>query len=98
MNCTIIGFAFDGMHNIDKAQVVQMAHDSWVIRIVPGPRYTDGDGQRVLQKLAQEVSPRVRARIELVREIPPLPSGKYQWVVQQWRSGPKPLATAGASA
>jgi phenylacetate-coenzyme A ligase PaaK-like adenylate-forming protein len=98
VNCTIIGFAFDGMHNIDKAQVVQIAHDSWVIRMVPGPRYSEIDGQRVLQKLAQEVSPRVRARIELVREIPPLPSGKYQWVVQQWRTGPKPLAAVGATA
>lgn len=87
VNCTMIGFAFDGLHNIRKAQVAQVASDRWVIRIVPSTDYTAADGARVLAKLANDVSPRVSAGIELMHDIPTLPSGKYKWVVQEWRGG-----------
>lgn len=87
VNCTVIGFAFDGMRNIRKAQVAQVASDRWVIRLVPAANYTDEDGQRVLAKLAAEVSPRIAASIELVDDIAPLPSGKYKWVSQECTPG-----------
>ena len=93
VNGTVIGFAFDGMRHIQKAQVVQQAADRWLIRIVPGGGYTAADGQRVLDKLAAEVSSRVAARIELVDKIPPLPSGKYKWVVREYSGdAPAPLS------
>jgi phenylacetate-CoA ligase len=85
VNCTMIGFAFDGMHNIRRAQVAQVGADQWVIRIMPSTHYSPDDGARVLTKLARDVSPRVAARIELVTDIPLQPSGKYKWVVQEWR-------------
>lgn len=85
VNCTVIGFAFDGMRNIQKAQVAQIDADQWVVRIVPGPQYTPADEQRVLARLTSHVSPRVRARVELVEQIPALPSGKYKWISQEWR-------------
>ena len=97
VNCTVIGFAFDGMRNIRKAQVAQVAADRWVIRIVPGAAYTEIDGQRVLEKLAAEVSPRVAAHIELLDDIPPLRSGKYKWVSQESAPG-RAAVPASASA
>jgi phenylacetate-CoA ligase len=84
VNCTLIGFAFDGVRNIQKAQVAQVAADQWLIRIVPGDAYSATDGERVLQKLAAEVSPRIAARIELVDTIAHLPSGKFKWVSQEY--------------
>jgi phenylacetate-CoA ligase len=103
VNCTVIGFAFDGMRNIHKAQVVQNAVDRWTIRIVPAAGYSQADGNRVLAKLAQQVSARVNAQIELVRDIPALPSGKYKWVVQELKRPPampprRALATPSLSA
>jgi phenylacetate-CoA ligase len=93
VNCTVIGFAFDGMRNIEKAQVAQVAADRWVIRIVAGARYQDADGQRVLDKLAAQVSTRVAARIQIVPDIPALPNGKYKWVVQEFQpDDPVPAA------
>jgi phenylacetate-CoA ligase len=102
VNCTVIGFAFDGMRNIRKAQVAQVAADRWLIRIVPAPAYGALDGQRVLEKLAAEVSPRVSATIELVDDIAPLPSGKYKWVSQEYSTGkharaPHPASAGGVS-
>jgi phenylacetate-CoA ligase len=85
VNCTMIGFAFDGVQNIRKAQVAQTDVDQWVIRIVPGAAYCAADGERLLAKLAQEVSARVAARIELRSDIATLPSGKFKWVVQEYR-------------
>lgn len=93
VNCTVIGFAFDGMRNIRKAQVAQVAADRWVIRMVPAAAYTELDGKRVLEKLAAEVSPRVSASIELMEDIAPLPSGKYKWVSQEYTPG-KTVASA----
>jgi phenylacetate-coenzyme A ligase PaaK-like adenylate-forming protein len=84
VNGTVIGFAFDGMRHIVKAQVAQPDADRWLIRIVPGRGYTGEDGQRVLDKLAAEVSARVAARIELVEHIPLQPNGKYKWVVCEY--------------
>ncbi|HEY6125479.1 MAG TPA: hypothetical protein VIV63_12575 [Steroidobacteraceae bacterium] len=84
VNGTVIGFAFDGMRHIQKAQVVQPADDHWLIRIVPGRGYSAADGQQVLDKLAAEVSSRVVARIEVVDSISALPSGKYKWVVREY--------------
>ena len=52
---------------------------------VPDSGFTAEDGQRVLDKLAAEVSARVAAQVELVDQIPVLPNGKYKWVVQESR-------------
>jgi phenylacetate-CoA ligase len=85
VNCTLIGFAFDGMKNIRKAQVAQVSADRWEIRIVPSADYSHGDGERVLARLSRHVSARVSAQIVLVTDIDSLASGKYQWVVQEWQ-------------
>jgi hypothetical protein len=42
----------------------------------------------VLAKLAKDVSSRVSAQIEVVRDIPALPSGKYKWVLQELKHPP----------
>jgi phenylacetate-CoA ligase len=96
VNCTVIGFAFDGMRNIRKAQVAQVAADRWIIRVVPAGNYTALDGQRVLEKLAAEVSPRVAASIEVVDDIAPMSSGKYKWVSQESSAG-RTVGTASAA-
>jgi hypothetical protein len=70
--------------------VVQDAADRWTIRVVPGPNYTAADGQRVLDKLATEVSARVAATIEVVAEIPKMPNGKFKWVVRNYQPGGPP--------
>lgn len=90
VNCTVIGFAFDGLRNIRKAQVVQSSADRWTIRVVPGPSYTDADGQRVLDKLSKEVSARVAATVEVVEDIPKMPNGKFKWVVRNYQPGGTP--------
>ncbi len=97
VNCTIIGYAFDGMRNIRRAQVVQAQADRWIIRIVPTAAYTVDDGQRVLDKLAAEVSARVCAQIELVAQLPSQHNGKYKWVSQEYRP-PASRTCAGAHA
>jgi phenylacetate-CoA ligase len=102
VNCTIIGFAFDGMRNIRRAQVAQTAADRWVIRIVPAPNYTAADGQRVLDALAAQVSARVHAHVELVSQLPAQANGKFKWVTQEFQRAPRsaaaPLASVAAAA
>jgi hypothetical protein len=78
-------FAYKGLLNIRKGQVAQTARDRWVARVVPGPRYTAADGEQLLANIATWVSPHVNIAIQVVDDIPHLPSGKYTWVSQEWR-------------
>jgi phenylacetate-CoA ligase len=84
VNPTLLSFAFKGLHNIEKAQVAQTARDRWVVRLVPGDRYSRSDGEALLHNIDRLVGGDVRAGIELVEHIPNLDSGKYKWVSQEW--------------
>lgn len=67
--------------------MAQTARDHWAIRVVPGARYADADGEALLGNIDRLVSGDVRAAIELVDALPDLDSGKYKWVSQEWRVG-----------
>ena len=82
---SVITFAFKGIHNIQKSQVVQTEQDRWLLRIVPGPHYSAADRQALLGNFKTLVSPRLNVDIETVSAISNMASGKYKWVSQQWR-------------
>jgi phenylacetate-CoA ligase len=85
ITAAVVGFAYKGLANIRKGQIAQTARDRWVARIVPGSGYTAADGAQFLANVATYVSPDVSIAIELVDDVPSLPSGKYKWVSQEWR-------------
>lgn len=84
VNASIVTFAFKGVSNIAKAQVAQIDPYSWEIRIVPGRDFTSQDSDRLLANLNHYVSSRVAYAVKVVADIPPLPSGKYKWITQEW--------------
>jgi phenylacetate-coenzyme A ligase PaaK-like adenylate-forming protein len=85
VTAAVVGFAYKGLLNISKGQIAQTARDRWVARLVPGPRYGVADAERFLANVRAHVSADVNVAIELVDDIPALPSGKYKWVSQEWR-------------
>ena len=97
ISSAVVGFAYKGLANIQKGQIAQIAPDRWVARIVPGDRYTRADGERLLENVARYVSADVNVGLELVGDIPSMPSGKYKWVSQEWRPSPAGKAGDGPS-
>jgi phenylacetate-CoA ligase len=81
----VITFAFKGVPHIDRAQLAQVAQDLWEVRVVPLPGFSDADQALLLANFVQKVSPRLALRVVLREQIPNLPSGKYQWIVQEWK-------------
>jgi len=71
---------FKGADNIAEAQVVQDDFDSFRIRVVPGPGYSDSDGRAIVAALAQRVG-RADIRVELVDRIERTAAGKFEAVV-----------------
>ena len=85
VNGTVIGFAFDGMRHIEKAQVVQTDRGSLAHSHRARPPDTRMQTANACSTNSRrEVSARVTARIELVDDIPSLPNGKYKWVVREY--------------
>ena len=80
---------FKGTHGVAEAQIVQDDFDLFRIRIVPGPNYTDADGQVLVENLSQRTGP-TDIRIEVVDEIERTASGKFLAVVSNLPSADPP--------
>jgi phenylacetate-CoA ligase len=81
----VITFAFKGVHNLVKSQVAQVDAKRWVLRVVPGPHFSDADRETLLTNFRTLVSPRLNVEVLLVGALPNPPSGKFKWVVQEWK-------------
>lgn len=86
ISASIITFAFKSAANIERTQVAQVGPRTWEVRIVPGPGYKDAIGEQVISSLRQFVSADVDYLLRLVKQIPPLASGKFKWVTQEWKA------------
>ncbi len=82
---SIITFAFKGVSNIDSSQVAQVGQGCWEIRVVPGKHYTDQDGAQVVKNIHTMVDSGLVLKVEVKKEIPRTQSGKYRWVVNEWK-------------
>lgn len=82
---SIITFAFKGVRNIVKSQVVQTARDRWTVKIVPAVDYVESDGQHIIKNLLELVSSKINPEIVLVDDIPSTAAGKYRWVLNEMK-------------
>jgi phenylacetate-CoA ligase len=76
---------------ISQFQIRQKKHDLMTIYIVPRHDFSDEVGKKVIRTL-QEKGADISMTIELVNEIPLLPSGKRRFVINEVASPPKTVA------
>lgn len=69
---------FDYFH---RYQVVQKESDALLLRIVPTARHKPVVERRAVLELQKSIGSPVAIAIERVRDIPPLPGGKFQYFV-----------------
>lgn len=82
---SVLTFAFKDVRNIRKSQVAQVGPRRWEIRLVPAPAFGAEDRAGLVRNVRELVDSRVALDVVLKEDIPCLPSGKYRWVVNEWR-------------
>jgi phenylacetate-CoA ligase len=73
---------FKGVENMIQGQIAYRSPDQFVLRVVPGPRWSTADEQRLRHNFEQRIE-RVHLLIELVAAIPRGPNGKTKFVVME---------------
>ncbi len=86
VNSAVITFVFKEATCIQRTQVAQVARDRWEVRIVPDRGYTDEVGVKLRNDFRRLVSPHVNVEVRRVDHLANLASGKFKWVVQEWRA------------
>lgn len=82
---SIITFAFKGVANIDSSQVAQVGPAIWEVRIVPGAKYSNEDGEQIVRNIHESVDRGLAVKLVLRKNIERTAAGKYRWVVNEWK-------------
>lgn len=84
---SVITFAFKGLHNIEKSQVAQIGEGRWEVRVVPTHGFGADDRAALINNIHALVDPNISVTVVECMDIPRTASGKYRWVVNEWKSG-----------
>jgi phenylacetate-CoA ligase len=79
---------FKGRQTIREAQIVQEGARELVVRLVPGPGYSEADGAAVAAELRARLGHEMRIAIEPVASIERSASGKFRAVINRSVGGP----------
>jgi phenylacetate-CoA ligase len=78
---------FNGVKAMKEGQVIQEAIDSFVVKVVATPEFTEKDSQLMIENFHRLVG-KLNVRIEQVETIPRTASGKFRAVVNKMKSQP----------
>jgi phenylacetate-CoA ligase len=73
---------FEYFGEIRKFQVIQESADRMIVRLVVNDRFTAATGKKIQDGLAGLIGSDVSTRLEIVEDIPPLPSGKRRFLIR----------------
>jgi len=82
---SVLTFAFKGVRNILKSQVAQVEDKLWEVRIVPDDGFGNEDQDKLVANIHHQVDSAVKVFVKMVKDIPRTSSGKYRWVVNEWK-------------
>jgi phenylacetate-CoA ligase len=68
---------------VSQFQVVQETLDQVIVRVVPAGDFSIEQGRALQAKISAALGGEIKATVEAVADIAPLPSGKYRYVVSK---------------
>ena len=83
---SVLTFAFKGVRNIKKSQVAQVDDKLWEVRIVPAAGFGKDDKDKLVANIHYLVDSSVKIFVKQVEDIPRTSSGKYRWVINEWKN------------
>jgi phenylacetate-CoA ligase len=75
------------LDSIEASQLVQLAEDWLIVRIVPGVGYSEAVSSRLVRELRARLGHDMQIDIELVKTLERTAGGKFKWVVSRVESG-----------
>lgn len=82
---SVLTHPFKPFSQIRKSQLVQVAEDRLVVRIVGDRDFGPAEWGELRAGLAQRLGPEMKIDLDLVEDIPREASGKYRWVISHVR-------------
>jgi phenylacetate-CoA ligase len=78
---SVLTHPFKPLDSIEGSQIVQVAPDRIVVKIVPGPHYAPALERHLLTELKARLGEGVRIDLEMVDRLEPSKNGKFKWVI-----------------
>lgn len=78
---SVLTHPFKPFTSIEKSQIIQVARDEIVVKLVAGRGFTKVVEDQLAERLRERLGSSVRIRIEVVEDIPREDSGKFRWVI-----------------
>ena len=78
---SILTHPFKPFDQLVKSQVIQLAPDRVLVKLVAGSGFSPAQQAELVAGLETRLGPGVKIDVSLVEDIPPERSGKYRWVI-----------------
>jgi phenylacetate-CoA ligase len=83
---SILTHPFKPFDTLVKSQVIQLALDHVLVKLVAGAGFSESQQAELIEGLQTRLGKDVRIEVALVDDIPPERSGKYRWVISKVKS------------
>lgn len=80
---SILTHPFKPFDKLVKSQIIQVATDRIVVKLVAGSGFTDEQRSELVNGLRARLGPVMQIEVAEVDDIPPERSGKFRWVISQ---------------
>ena len=77
---SVLTHPFKPLDCIEGSQIVQTACDSVIVRLIPGPAYTDEHTRHLITELRARLGEDVQVDVQMVNRLEPAANGKFKWV------------------
>jgi len=78
---SVLTHPFKPLDSITASQLVQTDYDRLIVRLVPGPDYSDKDARHLVRELKARLGDDMRIEIEQLSELERTARGKFKWVI-----------------
>jgi phenylacetate-CoA ligase len=80
---SVLTHPFKPFDQLVKSQLIQVASDRVVVKLVAGSGFSEAQLAELLAGLQMRLGADMRIEVSQVEDIPPEPSGKYRWVISR---------------
>lgn len=80
---SVLTHPFKPLDSIEGSQIVQLAPDHVIVRLVPGPGYSETLTHHLRTELQARLGDGVRVDVEKVEQLETSANGKFKWVISR---------------
>lgn len=78
---SVLTHPFKPLDCIQGSQIVQMDPSTVIVRLIPGPAYTDEHTRRLTEELKARLGDDVQVEVQMVDRLEQKANGKFKWVI-----------------